>query len=59
MSLIKQKKRSKIHQKRQNWDFVPKKTNAYVLCLKEMISCKMKFEKKICGLSESDKSSNF
>ena len=24
----------KIHQKRQNWDFVPKKTNAYVLCLK-------------------------
>ena len=24
----------KIHRKRQNWDFVPKKTNVYVLCLK-------------------------
>ena len=35
-----------IHQKRQNWYFVLKKTNANVLCLKKMISSKMKFEKK-------------
>ena len=24
----------KIYQKRQNWDFVPKKTKVYVICLK-------------------------